>query len=85
MTYRMLKGMLHAYGYNLPEVADLLGISEASVSRRYRNVEPWRITEMYALMDAINAPYTELHTIFPKGGLDFGKLSDLEHLPNLRQ
>ena len=77
MTFVRLKRRLHKNGYNLPEVAELLNMSKTSVSRRYRALEPWSLDEMYVLMDAINAPYTELHTIFPKGGLDFGNMSDM--------
>ena len=72
MTFRKLKRMLHRNGYNLPEVAELLNISKTSVSRRYRCIEPWSLDEMYVLMDAVNAPYAEMHTIFPKRGIEDG-------------
>jgi transcriptional regulator with XRE-family HTH domain len=70
--YRLLKRMLHAKGYNLPEVAELLGMSASSVSRRFRAIEPFNSDEMYVLMDAANAPYAEMHTIFPKRGIEDG-------------
>lgn len=67
--YRLLKRMLHAKGYNLPEVAELLGMSASSVSRRFRAVEPFNSDEMYTLMDAACADYGMMNELFPKGGI----------------
>lgn len=67
--YRLLKRMLHANGYNLPEIAELLGMSASSVSRRFRAVEPFNSDEMYTLMDAVYADYAQMSELFPRGGI----------------
>ncbi len=69
-TYTRLVGMLHAKGYDQRAVAEQLGISISGVSRRYTGHTPWHIDEMYCLMDMIQAPYKQLHKIFPKGGVE---------------
>lgn len=76
MRYRRLQGFLHAHGLYQEDVADLLGISVSSVSRRYRAIEPWRVDEMYALLDAVEAPYSQMSVLFPRGGIE-SDLSDL--------
>ena len=45
-----------------------MGLSEASISHRFRGRTPWSIDEMYQLLDICRAQPEELHIYFPRGG-----------------
>ena len=68
--YKKLRGYLDMCDYDQPYVAERLGRSVAYVSLRYTGNKPWVQDDMYALMDMIERPYSELHEIFPPNGID---------------
>lgn len=67
--YRYLSGRLRQLGIRQKDLADHLGLSQASISHRFCGVVPWTIDEMYELLSICQAKPEELHIYFPKGGI----------------
>ena len=63
--HRYLSGRLRQLGIRQMDLAKELGISEASVSHRFRGRVPWTIDEMYQLLDICRAQPEEMHLYFP--------------------
>ena len=66
--YRYLSGRLRQLGIRQTDLAKAMGLSEASISHRFRGRTPWSIDEMYHLLDICRAQPEELHIDFPRGG-----------------
>lgn len=66
--YRYLSGKLRQLGIRQKDLAVNLGISKSQVSMRFNGWIPWKINEMYTIMDIIQAPPEELHIYFPPKG-----------------
>ena len=50
-------------------LAKKLGLSSpASISQRMSGQTPWRVNEMYAVLDLCKIPHDQLHIYFPKDG-----------------
>lgn len=69
MYYRYLQGRLKQLGIERDELAIKLNLSKPSLSRRFNNRIPWTLTEMYQVMDAMDADSKELAKYFPRGGM----------------
>ena len=74
--YKALRGVMLELDILQPELAKALGMVPQSLSARMRGVTPWKLDEMYTVLDYINArakddglplscPYEKLHEIFP--------------------
>ena len=70
--YRRLRGALITAGLTQEDLADVLRVSPASISNRFRGQQDWHISEMYATLNflKIEAPETVLGLYFPPDGLD---------------
>lgn len=70
--YRRLRGALVAAGIDQTDLGDILHMSATSVSNRLRGQQPWRVSEMYAVLAqlGIERPETVLGYYFPPDGLD---------------
>ena len=66
--HAMLRGLMAQNDDTLVDVARELKLGVSSVSHRMMGHEPWRVDEMYALMDRYRRPHSEMHIIFPPGG-----------------
>ena len=66
--YRYLSGRLRQLGIRQTDLARAMGLSEASISHRFRGRTPLSIDEMYQLLDICRAQPEELHIYFPRGG-----------------
>lgn len=66
--YAVLRGLMAANEDTQVDVARELKLGVCSVSHRMMGREPWRVDEMYALMDRYHRPHSEMHIIFPPGG-----------------
>lgn len=66
--YARLRGLMMSHDETQIDVARVLKLGVTSVSHRMTGREPWKIDEMYALMDRYHQPHDELHLVFPPGG-----------------
>lgn len=67
-TYAKLRGAMAANDDTQEDIGRLLLMTKAAVSQRFGNHTPWKLDEMYMLMDRYHLPYSELNLYFPKGG-----------------
>lgn len=63
--YRYLSGRLRQLGIRQTDLAKAIGLSEASISHRFRGRTPWSIDEMYQILSICRAQPEELHIYFP--------------------
>ena len=69
MLYAKLRGKLKELEIRQEQLAQMIGLdNQASISHRLTGKLPWRINEMYEIMDIIMEPYDQLHLYFPKDG-----------------
>lgn len=70
--YRRLRGAMVAAGLSQDDLGDILHMSAASISNRLRGQQPWRVSEMYAVLAqlGIEKPETVLGYYFPPNGID---------------
>lgn len=66
--YKQLHKALRARRITQLQISDELGICPMAVSHRFTGRTPWRLNEMYAVIDLIREPYDKLHEYFPKDG-----------------
>lgn len=71
-TYRYLKRRLRELGIDGAYLSELLGFSSpASVYGRFAGNYPWRMKEMYQVLEIIREPPERLHIVFPPDGVEF--------------
>ena len=68
--FKRLWGLMAENGDTQKDVGDVLLISAQSVCDRMRARQPWKLDEMYLLLDRYHVPYSEMHIVFPKGGIN---------------
>jgi len=69
MLYRKLRGALIEKEIDQVYLAKKLGLNQpVSISKRMTGKVPWRINEMYAILDLLGVPYEMLPVYFPKDG-----------------
>lgn len=68
-TYAKLRGVMREQDDTQEDLARMLLMTKAAVSQRFNNRTPWKLDEMYAIMDRYRLPYESLHEIFPRDGL----------------
>jgi len=69
MLYRKLRGALVEKEIDQAYLAKKLGLNQPmSISKRMTGKVPWRINEMYAILDILGVPYEALSEYFPKDG-----------------
>lgn len=66
--YMRLRGLMAANGDTGADIARELKLGQTTLSHRMMGHEPWRVDEMYALMDRYRMPHSELHLVFPPEG-----------------
>lgn len=44
----------------------LLGV--CAINQRFCGKKPWRLNEMYIMMDLLHLPYDQMHVFFPRNG-----------------
>ena len=68
-AYSKLRGLLHERDINMDHLAKLLGLrNAASISHRMSRRTPWRMDEMYKIIDLCGISHDQLHIFFPKDG-----------------
>lgn len=67
--YLELRGEMVRQGISNADIAARIGKSQAHVSRCLNLWTGWDCQDMYAIMDMIGRPYSDLHVIFPKDGV----------------
>ncbi len=68
-SYSKLRGLLRERSIDTAYLAEKLKLASASsVSERMGGHVPWRINEMYAVLDLCKIPHDQLHIYFPKDG-----------------
>lgn len=66
--FSKLRGAMAEHGVDGKEIAKITGIESTAISLRMTAKRPWKLTEMYAIMDALQLPYEQLFLYFPKDG-----------------
>lgn len=66
--YARLRGAMVANDDTQESLARVLLMTKAAVSQRFNNRTPWKIDEMYMLMNRYHLPHSELNLYFPEGG-----------------
>ena len=66
--FAALRKALRKNDYTTQELADHLKKSRPYISQRLNGLRPWELTDMYAILDWLYIPHSELHIIFPKEG-----------------
>lgn len=64
-----LRAEMVRHGYDGRRLAEVLGISNVTLSLKLCGKSPWTSREMYILMDLFDLPYSELNRFFPKNGI----------------
>lgn len=65
-AYKRLRFAIKGRGYKIvPFINQVTKISYSVIDQRMAARQPWRLSEMYKLMDALNIPHDQLHKIFP--------------------
>lgn len=68
-AYSKLRGLLHERDITTEHLAKKLGLrNAASISHRMSGRTPWRMDEMYTILDLCGIPHDQLHIYFPKDG-----------------
>lgn len=63
--YLFLAGRLKQLGLKQGDVARELELSDVAVSHRFLGKTPWKINEMYQVLDLCREPPEKLHEYFP--------------------
>ena len=66
---------LRQRGIRHTELANPIGLSEASIIHRFRGRTPWSIDEMYQILGICRAQPEELHIYFPDPATQRGRRS----------
>lgn len=73
--YAMLRGIMAQNDADLSTLGKVIGITEKSaVSHRMTNRTPWKLDEMYSILDFFKISHDKLNIYFPKGGKNEEKL-----------
>lgn len=70
IRYRLLRDKIAAYGLHTFELANVLGICQATFSHKLTGKVPWRQDEMYELMDHLHIDYGSMDLYFPRDGVE---------------
>lgn len=66
--FKQLRMEMVSQDVGAARLGNKLMLGHASVSDRMCARTPWRIDEMYAIMDLLRWPYERMHELFPKDG-----------------
>lgn len=66
--FAKLRGAMAERDIEGKDIAKITGLETTAVSFRMTNKQPWKLCEMYAIMDAFNIPYSDMFLYFPKNG-----------------
>ena len=69
VKFRKLRGAIAEAGIEHRLLAESVGMGGVTFSRRLNGHQDWSLSEMYAVMDALCLPHSELGRYFPEGGL----------------
>lgn len=67
-AFKALKLQMAAAGVTHSDIAYRLKCQKQTVYRKLARKAPWRLDEMYAVMDMIGASDADLSTLFPREG-----------------
>ena len=71
-TYRYLRKRLRELGIDLPYFAELMDFStQQTIYDRLSGRTPWKIREIYQVMDIIKEPYERIPVVFPPDGVEY--------------
>ena len=68
--FSLLRGEFTALDLTQEDVAEALGMEPPVLSKRMNNRIPWKLGEMYKVMDLIQQPYHKMHLYFPRDGIN---------------
>lgn len=68
--FNKLRGLLREYDLECKDLADVLNISKASVSRRMNALGEWQLSEIWQVMEYLRIPANRMHEYFPMKGIN---------------
>lgn len=68
MRFKALRGALSCAGYRIQDLIPVTGLGWTALSHRFTDKADFKISEMYAIMDFLSLPHSELAKYFPKNG-----------------
>lgn len=68
MLYAHLRGRLRQLKFTQTDLAQVLGLQQSAVSKRFNGCTQWTSKEMYHVLDLCRAQPEELHLYFPRDG-----------------
>lgn len=66
--YAALRAKMVERGIDQIYLAKITGLSQCRMSQRFTAKSPWKLDEMYKVMDFLNLPYEDMSFYFPKDG-----------------
>lgn len=66
--FHQLRVEMHSQDVDTEYMGRKLLLDRKCISNRLCARTPWRINEMYAVMDMLHWPYERMHELFPKDG-----------------
>lgn len=67
--YAKLRSLMIEQDLRIKDLANELGFDDTSViSHRLNHMTPWKVTEMYKILDLLGVPPEQMHVVFPRGG-----------------
>lgn len=67
-TYKALRKAMAIHDMNSADLGMRLMLTQQSISNRMTGRCPWKIDEMYSIMDLFGLPHDQLHIYFPPNG-----------------
>ena len=74
--YSELRAEMRRQHIKIVDVAGWLGLKDYSIERRLRNECPWKLDEMYTILDGLHIPNNKMHILFPPNGEWAGALEE---------
>lgn len=68
MKYRKLRAKMLEMGVDAEWLGRKIGLSAASFSHRMTGRIPWKMTEVFQILDILHLPETDLLMYFPRNG-----------------
>jgi hypothetical protein len=66
--YRKLRGAITERGVHIYDLAGHLGVEPMTVSQRMVGRTPWKLDEVYKVMDYLEIPKDQIYDYFPPEG-----------------
>lgn len=70
--YELLRAAMRSRYMTISQIAEKIGRSESYAERRMSGARQWELSDMYAIMSALDIPVYQMPAFFPKDGISVG-------------